>query len=701
MPNVAKWVQQYLDVIFVACVLAIMVVIFLPIPTQLLDLLLVVSVVISLLIMLTVVYVREPLEFSAFPAVLLVTTAYRLALNIASTRMILSKAATEGTEAAGKVIQAFGMFVSGNEALIGFILFIIITLVNFIVITRGSNRISEVAARFTLDAMPGKQMAIDADLNAGLIREDEARRRRERITKEADFYGAMDGATKFVRGDAIAGIIIILVNIIGGFIIGAFKHGMPLGKALQTYTILTVGDGLVSQIPALIVSISAGLIVTRATGQSNLGREFMGQVFSEKKALIISAVFLGMIGLVSVMAPSWLTLELLLAAGVLGGIYYFVHKSSEEQKKVEEQKKAAESRKPERVEGLLPLDPMEMEVGFGLVKLVLPAQGGVLLDKITKMRRQIAVEMGLVVPPIRIRDNHLLETSQYLVKIRGVKVGEGKVMPDYFLAVDLGTAAGPIEGGIATKDPVFGEQAYWVPEAIKQKAEAMGYRVVDASTVIVTHLTEIIKRNASDLVDREAVAGLVKTLRESHPTLVDELVGDSKAVPAGVLQKVLQNLLRERVSIRNLATILETLGDVRPKVKDDVEIMTEYVRNALARSICQQYLDREGRLFVITLEPKLEDLVRGATERTDRGSFINLPPQTISRVAQAIVRESERAQAAGHAAVVLCSPVVRPQVRHIVETVAPMLPVLSYNEITKDVRLESAGMVTLEEPASV
>ncbi len=685
-----EWFGRNQDVVFVVAIIAIMVTIFVPLPGFILDFLLIISITISILILLTVIYVKEPIRFSVFPSVLLLTTAYRLALNVATTRQILGNAGREGTAAAGRVIEAFGNFVAGADPVIGFVIFVILIIVNFVVITKGSTRISEVAARFTLDAMPGKQMAIDADLNAGLIREVEARRRREQIAKEADFYGAMDGASKFVRGDAVAGIVITLVNIVAGFVIGWLKYNMPASRALTTFTILTIGDGLVSQIPALTVSLASGLIVTRATAESNLGQEFLGQIFSEKKALVVSALFL--LFLVPTGLP---VLPLVVVAGLLGLIFWVLRtggRRKEKEEAVRREKETVAARKPEKVEGLLHVDPMELEIGYALIRMVDPAQGGAFLERVTRIRRQLAVELGLVVPPIRIRDNMQLEPNQYMVKLRGITIAEGTVLPDQYLAMDSGAATGPVEG-VKTREPAFGLAAWWIAEAQKQRAEALGYAVVDATTVLATHLTEVVKQHAHELLTREEVNGLIKTLKETSPAVVEEVV--PAVLKPGEVQKILQNLLKEGVSIRDLGTILETLGDYAPRAKDP-EVLTEYVRNALARTICLQHVEKDGRMYVITLDPRLEDVIKAAIERTDHGTFLSLSPPTVNKVGERLAREIEKLVAAGHPPVILCSPQVRAQVRKIAETVQPGIAVLSYNEILKDVKVESLGMVAVE-----
>ncbi len=682
--------RDYLDLVLVFGIVGILVAIFVPLPTFILDLLLVVNITLGIVVLLTSVYVREPLQFSVFPSLLLVTTAFRLALNVATTRVILSNAKESGVFAAGHVIAAFGDFVAGKEPLIGFVIFVILIIVQFVVITKGATRVSEVAARFTLDAMPGKQMAIDADLNAGLIREAEARQRRAQISREADFYGAMDGASKFVRGDAIAGILITLVNIVGGFVLGWLKYGMSPGEALKVFTLLTVGDGLVSQIPALMISISAGLIVTRATAESDLGRDLLSQIFSSSRALWVSGGFLVFLAFTPMPA-----LPLVLIAAAIMTVAYVTQqvKQKETVETTKRQQREAAAPKPEKVEALLHVDPMELEVGWDLVRLVDPNQGGDLVNKITAIRRQMALEMGFVLPPVRIRDNGNLPPGGYVIKIRGVPVAQGKLLVDHFLGMDAGAARGRLDG-VPTNEPVFGRAATWITESQKQRAEALGFNVVGAVDVLTTHLSEVIRIHSSELLTREDVHGLLQTLKETAKTLVEEVV--PAQLKPGELQKVLQSLLRERVSIRDLATILETLADYAPRTKDP-EILTEYCRNALARSIGQSLLGKDGRLHVLTLDPKFEDLIKGATERSEAGSYVALPPKVLQRVLQRITTELSRADKLGLAPmVILCSPQVRLQVKRLVDSVAPTVAVISFNEVAKDVKVESHGMIADE-----
>jgi flagellar biosynthesis protein FlhA len=693
MTRLAEWIGRNKDVLFVAALLSIVATIFVPLPPFLLDFLLVISITLAVLILMTVIYIREPAKFSVFPSILLMSTAYRLALNVAVTRQILGNAGLEGTRAAGRVVEAFGNFVAAAEPVIGFVIFVILILVNFIVITKGAGRVSEVAARFTLDAMPGKQMAIDADLNAGLIKEPEARERRRQVAREADFYGAMDGASKFVRGDAIAGILITLVNIGAGFALGWLKYNMPASRALHTFTILTIGDGLVSQIPALIVSLAAGLIVTRAGADANLGRELVGQLFAEKKVLWITMGFLGLLLLSALFMGSGLPwFQLLVVGGFLATAATVMGSAEKTKAKADASKKEQEAvagRKPEKVEGLLKVDPMELEIGLGLVRLVDPVQGGGFLDRVTQIRREMAVDLGLVVPPVRIRDNESLEPNQYAIKIRGAAIASGSLRPDLCLAIDSGSAVGPIEG-VAAREPAFGLKGYWIREELRVTAEALGYQVADAGTVLSTHLTETIKRYAHELLTRDEVNNLIKTLKEESPAVVEEVV--PAVLKPGEVQKVLQNLLKEGVSIRDLGTILETLGDYGARIKDP-EVLTEYVRNSLARTICRRHSAQDGRIYVITLDPRLEDVIKAATERTERGTFVALSPATVSRIGERLAQEISKLVSAGHEPVVLCSPQVRAQVKKIADTLQPGIAVLSYNEIVQDVKVESLGMV--------
>jgi flagellar biosynthesis protein FlhA len=669
--------------------MAVFVPLIIPLPTLAMDLLIIVNIAAAVLILMSTVYMADPLQLSSFPSLLLVLTFFRLGLNVATTRLILGSTA-QSTAKAGQMVQAFGEIVAGGNVVVGAVIFLILVIIQFVVITKGSTRISEVAARFTLDAMPGKQMSIDADLNAGLIDESEARKRRDKITQEADFYGAMDGASKWVRGDAIAGLIITLVNILGGFIIGVLMHGLSWDRALTLYSTLTIGDGLVSQVPALILAVSSGLVVTRSATDMSLGGEVIGQLFTRPKALATAAAVLAVLGMV--VFPTVRTVPVAL---LLGFVAYQVQKA--QVRKVREAQRAEEERrrtevKPERVEGLLRVDPMELEVGYGLIPLVDPGQGGELLERVTMIRRQIALDMGLVVPPIRIRDNMQLEPSEYCVKIRGSEVARGRVEPGRLLAMDSGVATGKVEG-IETKEPAFGLPAVWITKSQKDRAAALGYTVVDAESVVATHLTEVIRTSAAEILTREQVTGLLDNLKESAPNLVEEV--HPKLLSAGEIQKVLQNLLRERVSVRNLEAVVEALGDCAARTKD-AEILTEYARNSLGRVICNSLAESDGRLYVVTMDPRLEESIDRAVQRTDSGSYLTLPPADIRRVVEAVSREVEKLATAGHGGVVLTSPQVRAHVRRMVESDLPSLAVISYNELVPEVQVESLGMVTVE-----
>jgi flagellar biosynthesis protein FlhA len=591
--------------------MTLILVILVPLPTWLMDLLLATNITLSAVVLLTVMYMGSPLEFASFPSLLLSMTLFRLVLNTATTRLILTNA-DKGTAAAGHVIEQFGEFVASGSLGVGTIIFLIIVVIQFVVITKGATRIAEVAARFTLDGMPGKQMAIDADLNAGLIGEEEARARREEITREADFFGAMDGASKFVRGDAIAGLIITLINILGGLVVGMVILGRPVGWCLETFTKLTIGDGLVSQIPAFIVSVAAGMLITRTKGEASLGEELLSQMTSRPIALGVTAVFLGLLALTPL--PK---LPLLVLGGGCSGIAVILSRRDKGRRREAEQSAArAAAPKPAKPESLLAVDPLEVEVGYGLIRLVDRKQGGDLLDRITNLRRQIALDLGIVVPPIRIRDNIQLEPNQYRIKLRGMEVAGGEVMPGHLLAIDSGMVTDPV-GGLETKEPAFGLPAVWIVEEERHVAEHRNYTVVEASSVMATHLTEVIKNSAAELLTREEVHRLLDNLKERSGKLVEEVVPE--VLKPGEIQRVLQNLLRERVPIRDLEAVLETLGDWAPRTKDP-EVLTEYVRNTLARTICQQYRapgeseEEAPKIHCVTLDPKVEDLINSHLE---------------------------------------------------------------------------------------
>jgi len=685
-----RLIQSNRGMIVPIAAIALLFVILVPLPTGVLDFLLIGNVTLSAVVLLTVMYLRSPLEFSAFPSLLLSLTLVRLVLNTATTRLILTHA-DRGTVAAGRVIQEFAEFVASGSLAVGVIIFVILTVIQFVVITKGATRIAEVAARFTLDGMPGKQMAIDADLNAGLIKEDEARRRRESISREADFYGAMDGASKFVRGDAVAGIIITFVNVIGGLYVGMVEKNLGLMQTLTVFAKLSIGDGLVAQIPAFLVSIAAGLIITRSASTAHTGDELLEQVTSRPIAFILSAGLLVVLALtplpktpLMLMAGGCITLAVLLSSG----------KRRVKAAEATATAAAAVPKAPEKVESFLAVDAMELEVGYGLIRLVDKKQGGDLLDRITNSRRQTAIELGLIVPPIRIRDNMQLEPNVYAIKLRGVEVGRGEIMPGHLLAVDSGAVSEPVDG-IDTREPAFGLPALWIEPAQRALAEHRGYTVVEASAVLTTHLTEVVRNYAPELLTRQELGRLLDNLKERSARVVEEVIPD--VLKPGDVQKVLQALLRERVPIRDLETILETLGDWAPRTKD-TEILTEYVRNALARTICN-LLQGPGRtIHAVTLDPAVEDLIVAHLERSERGSFLTLPPATANRLVSSIRNEVEAAAArsGGAQPCVVASPAVRASVRRLIETALPQVAVLAFNEIARGFEVRTHGMVVLE-----
>jgi flagellar biosynthesis protein FlhA len=650
----------------------------------LLDILLSVSLTFSIIILLMSMYVLKPLQFSVFPSVLLIVTLLRLSLNVASTRLILLHG-NDGTDAAGQVIKAFGTFVVGGNYVVGFIVFLVLVLINFVVITKGATRVAEVAARFTLDAMPGKQMSIDADLNAGLISDTDARRRRAEVEKEANFYGAMDGASKFVRGDAIAGIIITLVNIIGGLIVGVMQQGMPLVNAARNYTLLTVGDGLVTQVPSLIVSTAAGMLVTRTAAATELGEEIRGQLFVQPKAIGLAA---GMI-FIFALIPGMPKFSFILVSSCIGLFAYSLMLAAGKERESAEELPALPAE--EVPEGVTPLDLMGLEVGYGLIYLVDASQSGELLQRIKALRKQMALEMGIIVPSIHIRDNLQLRPNEYSVLMKGVEIAKGELMPGHCLAITA-DESGPKIKGIETKEPAFGLPAVWIPEADKESLQAKGVVVVDSATVITTHLTEIVKSHADELLGRQEVQHLLDNLSGAYPKVVEEIV--PKAVPLGTLQKVLQKLLRERISIRDLLTILETLADYYPLTKN-VDVLTGYVRQSQARLITKQYQDQEGNITVMMISPDIEDKIVGAVQHTEYESFVSPDPNVVKRLVGNLQKIVGNFTTKGLQPIVLCSPNARMSVRKALEKYLPTLVVLSHNEIVRDVNITSLGMVEL------
>ena len=663
-------------------VIAILMVMVIPLPPIIIDLLLSLSVTTAIVILLMSMFVLKPLDFSVFPSVLLTVTLFRLSLNVASSRLILLHG-NEGTGAAGQVIKAFGTFVVGGNYVVGLIVFTVLTLINFVVITKGATRIAEVAARFTLDAMPGKQMSIDADLNAGLISEAEARRRRGEIEREADFYGAMDGASKFVRGDAIAGVVIIFINIVGGLIVGVLQQGMDVTDAARNYTLLTIGDGLVTQVPALIISTAAGMLVTRSTSSSNLGQDISDQLFLQPKAIGTAAAILFVFALI----PGMPKLSFLLVAGGAGFLAWRLIRNAPPAPEAAEEEAPPPSA-IETVDLLLPLDLLEIEVGYGLIGYVDAAQGGELLQRIKSLRRQLAAEMGFVVPAIHIRDNLQLKPNQYTVILKGVEIARGELMPGHWLA--LTSDRTPRVKGIETKEPAFGLPAVWITEREKESVQARGVVVVDPATVVTTHLTEIIKANADELLGRQEVQALLDNLAKSYPKVVEELV--PKVVSVGTIHRVLQRLLRERIPIRDLLTVLETLADYAPMTKN-IDILTGYVRQALARTITKQYRDSEGGITVVMLSPEIEDKISQSVQHTEYESFLAVDPNWVQRVVRGVQKFIGTFASRGLQPIVLCSPGARIHFRKVLEKFVPNIIVLSHNEITHDVNIKSLGIV--------
>ncbi len=679
------------DAAMALAVLGILTVMLIPLPPLLLDLLLTGNIALSLLTLLIGMYILRPLDFSVFPSLLLLLTLLRLSLNVASTRLILLHG-NEGPGAAGEVIHAFGRFVVGGSYVVGAVVFLILVVIQFVVITKGAGRIAEVAARFTLDAMPGKQLAIDADLNAGLIAETEARTRRREIAREADFYGAMDGASKFVRGDAIAGILITAVNIVGGLVIGVIQLKLDLVEALTTYTLLTIGDGLVTQIPALIVSTAAGIVVTRAASETELAVAVRTQFTGHHRALAITAGVLLVLGLV----PGLPKIPFLLMAAMTGSVAYNGLKHPSKGPGAEPPVTPAPAG-PEKVESLLALDPLELEVGYSLIPLVDAAQGGDLLDRIRLVRRQFATDQGFVVPPVRIRDNLQLKPSTYAIKIRGLPVATGEILMGHFLAMNPGTATDTVSG-VPTIEPTFGLPAQWIAPEDRERAQLLGHTVVDPSSVMATHLTETIRRHARDLLGRQEAQALLDHLKPTHPSVVEALV--PQLLPLGSVQKVLQHLLAEGVSIRDLATILEALADAAPTTKDPI-LLTEYVRQALGRTICRGLASGDGVLKVFTLSSALEHLLASAITEGDQGRYLALEPRAAQRVIEGMAAAVGKTPPDG-TPVILCAPNIRPHLRRLTERYLPHLAVVSYNEIGPEVTLKALAMVEIPDaPATV
>lgn len=683
------------DVMLAAGVVMILFVMLVPLPTFILDGLLCVSISISLLVLMTTMFMSSPLEFSIFPSLLLVTTLLRLALNVASTRLILLNG-DAGVEAAGSVIRAFGEFVVGGSYVVGGVIFMILFILNKTVIAAGTTRIAEVAARFTLDAMPGKQMAIEADLNAGLLDEAEATSRRHALRKEADFYGAMDGACKFVTGDVNAGMLITMVNLIGGILIGVVQKDMAWGAALSTYSLLTIGDGLVSTIPSIITSTGTGLLVSRAASEAKMGEEFLAQLTFNTRALqVVSAVLL-----VFALVPGLPTMPFL----IISVMIFLVSRATAKEEEVlgadggpknvggKKGQSSGSADTPEEVQALLPLDALELEVGYGLIPLVDEEQSGNLLSRIRSIRRQFALDMGVVIPSLHLRDNLQLKPGQYALLIKGNQVASAEILVDHFLAMDPGGVHTPI-GGIETREPAFNLPALWIPDSQREEAMLAGYTVVDPATVIATHLTEVFRRHLSDFLDRQAVQGLLDTLGKHSPKAVEDLVPG--VLPLGVVQKVLQILVRENVTIRDMLTIVETLGDYGNGSKNP-EMLCEYVRERLSRSIVKPYMDSEGMLPVLTLDQNAEKAVQEGIRQTEGGTFLSLNPVVAQRLIQSINAAVDAAVGTDGQPVILTAPLIRPYLSQLITRFLPSVPVVSQAEIPADVRLQSVGTVGIE-----
>ena len=677
-------IQRYSDVLIAVAIVTIVIMMIIPLPTIVLDILICLNITIALLVVMSAIYNVEALDLSVFPSLLLITTLFRLALNISSTRLILLNGY------AGEVITAFGNFVVGGNAVVGFIVFVILVIVNFIVITKGSERVAEVSARFTLDAMPGKQMAIDADLNQGAITDAEAKRRREKVQRESDFFGAMDGASKFVKGDAIAAIVIMMINIGGGFVIGMLQRDMDAAQALQTYTLLTVGEGLVAQIPALLISTATGIIVTRSAAEGNLGGDLVKQLFRNARIFMILT---GVLLFLAIM-PGLPGVPFMVLAAICGLIAWNLQRGQAVEQEVQQVEQKAKAKKeattPENIVSLLQVDPMELEIGYSLIPLVDTGQGGDLLDRIVMIRRQCALELGLVVPTIRIRDNIQIKPNAYIIKLKGIEIARGELMLDHYLAMNSGTVFEEVPG-IETTEPAFGLPALWISENEREQAELNGYTVVDAVSVLATHLTEIIKQHADEILGRQETQNLLDNLRKTNGALVDEVVPNLLSV--GEVQKVLANLLHERISIRDMSTILEVLADYATATKD-TDILTEYVRHAMARHITQQNV-QNGVLPCITLDPAIENKIAGGVQRTDHGSYVSLDPDSMQKLLLALQEELKKLTDQGYQPIVLTSPTVRPYFRNLVERSIAGLIVLSHAEIEQNVEIQILGVVRI------
>jgi flagellar biosynthesis protein FlhA len=672
------------DLFVAISVVFVILIMIVPLNSFFIDIFLTLSISLSLLILFIAMYIGKPLDFSVFPSVLLIVTLFRLSLNIASTRLILVHG-DEGSQAAGLIIKGFGTFIVGGNYVVGAVVFLILMVINFVVITKGAGRVAEVAARFTLDAMPGKQMSIDADLNAGLVDDAGARRRREKVEMEADFYGAMDGASKFVRGDAIAGIIIIFVNIIGGLVIGVVQKGMPANDALAVYTILTIGDGLVSQIPALLTSTAAGIIVTRAASESNLGSDIVSQLFTQPRALILASVVIFSIGMI----PGIPLVPFLILSAITFGMSHFLKKSAEEEIAGTPGLPAEEKEKTDFIQ---PMEILEIEIGYGMIPIVDPEQGGELLDKLRAIRKQMGMELGIVVPPMKLRDNLQLKAFEYLILLKGIEMGRGEMLPGNVLAMG-GEGKKGIKDGIPTKEPVFNLDAYWISEKERDRYMAEGFTVVDHPTIIATHLTEILRNNAHELMTRQETQKLIDSVAATHPQVVEEL--SQNQLNVGIIQQVLQNLLREQVSIRDLVTILESIADASTSSRD-TDLITEFVRQRMSRSILKPYLV-DGVLNILILEKSLEEKMINGLQQSDQGSFLALDLSFSQRLIEKIGNEVRKALMQNVQPMLLVHPVLRGRLRRFLERYIQGITVISHNEIPPQIKMQSVGVIRINE----
>ncbi len=674
------------DMVLGAFILVPILCLIIPVPLFLLDLLFALNIALSMIILFNALFSKEPLDMSAFPTLLLLTTLFRLSLNVSSTRNILLKAD------AGNVVDTFGNFVGGGNLVVGAIVFFVLVIMQLLVINKGSERVSEVTARFTLDAMPGKQMAIDADLNTGAITDEEAKERREKIQQESAFFGSMDGATKYVKGDATAGLVITVLNFVGGIAIGVLMNGMDINAAVQRYSILTIGDGLVSQIPSLMISLSTGILVTKGSKEADVGNILRRQLFSTPKVLNIVGIALIGLGLftpLNMLVFCAYGIMFLLTARMIANQ---LEMTETDEAVSEEEESAEEIRRPENVSSLLQVDAIELEFGYGIIPLADVNQGGDLLDRVVMIRRQIALELGCVVPMIRLRDNIQLNPNQYLIKIKGVPVSEGEILFDHYMAMNPGYVEEEISG-IPTFEPSYHLPAIWITESQRERAESLGYTVVDPPSIIATHLMEIIRSHLDELLTRQDVHNLIENVKEANETLVSELV--PKLLNVGEIQKVLQNLLAEGISIRDLVTIFETLADYAPTTHD-TDVLTEYVRQSLKRAISNQYFNNNGTTSVVTLDPNVEQVIMDSVKQTEQGAYLALDPDYTNRLMTSLREETDKLEELGRTPIIITSPIVRMYLKKLTQEQFRNLHVLSYNEIDSDVELQSVGMVTVE-----